>query len=665
MGKQLKRTSYYRKNVIISICILLILVAVLGSMYCNEIKPIAEQRMKYVKSRTKGEVFELESGRKLSQKVTMESDSFERIGIMYDEFQGQESSILKVEISNEEGKTVQSWELELTDQVIDKKAEGVKILYFNTNETVHVEDQGRYTFNVELIGGVGDYFKFYSTDSLRDRAVIDGIESKQSLAIEVLGGTAGGIRYFFLGIAVLTVFGMGIVLILLIRREPVEKIFVGTALIFGLIYMLVIPPYAVPDEQAHFMTAYNNSSEILGEETVKDGNRAVLQEKEILCDPSGYYPTKERYIESMNGLLGRTYENNGEAVIGGTILDMPKIAYVPQTLGITLARILNFNGIQLFYMGRIFALLTYIVITYWAIRIMPFAKMVLVVTALLPMSMQQAMSYSYDVLVNAFTFLMLAYFFYLIYKKDKVETKDIIILSVCTAIIAPIKVVYIVIIGMGILIPYQKFGTKAKKWACAFTLVLAGAIPTVITRIVSMLDMLSGNQGSSDLLGYEVYGGVYFFKHLGELLDIFIETAQEMTSYYVDTMIGKQLGWLEIEIPHIIIEGFLVLLLISAARKCGEKVMIKTGSKVWMGTLAGVCCILTCFVLLISWTEVGEQVIAGVQGRYFLPIAPMIVLLFRTKYIMVDDKFDRVIIMSAVVLEIATVLSVLRIVLPR
>ena len=42
--------------------------------------------------------------------------------------------------------------------------------------------------------------------------------------------------------------------------------------------MLVIPSYAVPDEQAHFVTAYNNSSEILGKETVKDGNQAVLQE---------------------------------------------------------------------------------------------------------------------------------------------------------------------------------------------------------------------------------------------------------------------------------------------------------------------------------------------------------------------------------------------------
>ena len=52
-----------------------------------------------------------------------------------------------------------------------------------------------------------------------------------------------------------------------------------------------------------------------------------------------------------------------------------------------------------------------------------------------------------------------------------------------------------------------------KKWTCAFILGLAGVIPTVITRIVSMADMIGGSQGNSELLGYEVYGGVYFLKH--------------------------------------------------------------------------------------------------------------------------------------------------------
>lgn len=664
MDKKSGKANCYNK-LLKAGAILFLLVIILGMMYIDEVNPVAEQRMQYVTSEVKGELLELKSGERLSQRIEMQSDSFECIGIMYHDFQGEETATLALSVEDNNGKRIAQWELQLTNEIIDHESKGVKVLKFNTDQTIHVKDREIYTLHLELTGSPEDRFYFYGTESFNDKASINENEIEQSLALEILGGKAGGIRYFFLGVAVLTVLGMGIVLILLIRKESIEKIFVGTAVIFGLLYMLVIPPYAVPDEQAHFVTAYNDSSEILGEETLKDGNLVVLQEKEILCDPSGHYPTKERYVESVNGIFGKTYEHSGESVLGGKVLDMPKISYAPQTLGITIARLLNFNGIQLFYMGRIFALLTYVVIVYWAIKIMPFAKMVLFVTALLPMSMQQAMSYSYDMLVNAISFFMIAYFFHLIYKKDKVEKKDILVLCICTAILAPIKVVYIVIIGMGILIPYQKFGTKIKKWSYAFVLGMAGVIPTVITRIVSMADMIGGSQKNSDLLGYEVYGGVYFLQHLGELPRIFIETIQEMTSYYVDTMIGKQLGWLEIEIPPIIIEGFLILLLISVARKRGEKEIIQIGSKVWMGTLAFLCCIFTGFVLLISWTEVGQQVIAGVQGRYFLPIAPMVLLLFRTKYITVEEKIDHVIVMSTAILEIAVILSVLHVVLPR
>lgn len=664
MDKKSRKINFYKKLLKTGM-ILSFMVIILGMMYIDEVNPVAEQRMKYVTSEVKGELLELKGGEKLSQKIEMQSDSFECIEIMYHDFQGKETDTLTLSVEDAAGKIIAQWTQNLTNEIIDHESKGIKELKFNTNQTIHVKDKEIYTLHLELIGPSEDRFYFYGTKSFNDRASIDESELEQSLALEILGGKAGGIRYFFWGVAGLIVSGMGIVLILLMRKEPIEKIFVGTAFVFGLIYMLIIPPYAVPDEQAHFVTAYNDSSEILGEETLKDGNLVVLQEKEILCDPLGHYPTKERYVESMNGIFGKTYEHEEEAVLGGKVLDMPKISYAPQTLGITIARMLHCNGVQLFYMGRIFALLTYIAILYWAIKIMPFAKMVLFVTALLPMSMQQAMSYSYDMLVNAISFLMIAYFFHLIYKKEKVEKKDILILCVCTAILAPIKVVYIVIIGLGILIPYQKFGTKIKKWSYAFVLGMAGMIPTLITRIVSMADMIGGSQSNSDLLGYEVYGGVYFLKHLWELPRIFIETIQEKTSYYVDTMVGKQLGWLEIEIPPIIIEGFLILLLISVAKKRGEKEMIQIRSKIWIGTLAFLCCIFTGFVLLISWTEVGQQVIAGVQGRYFLPIAPMALLLFRTKYITVEEKIDHVIVMATVILEIVTILSVLHVVLPR
>ena len=240
MEKKLNKAEGYRKLLKIVVT-LLVLIGLLGMMYSDEVKPIAEQRMQYVKSEVKGKLLELKSGEILSQKVEMQSDSFETIEIMYQNFQGQETDVLTLGIEDAEGKIIGQWEMQLTNEVIDHQTEGIKVLQFNADETIHIKDREVYTLNLELSGFPEDRLYFYGTESLHDKANINGSENEQALAVNVLGGKAGGVRYFFFGIAVLTVFGMGIILVLLLRRESVEKIFVGSALVFGVIYMLVIP----------------------------------------------------------------------------------------------------------------------------------------------------------------------------------------------------------------------------------------------------------------------------------------------------------------------------------------------------------------------------------------------------------------------------------------
>lgn len=105
--KKLNKAEGYRKLLKIVVT-LLVLIGLLGMMYSDEVKPIAEQRMQYVKSEVKGKLLELKSGEILFQKVEMQSDSFETIQIMYQNFQGQETDVLTLEIENTEGKLLGS-----------------------------------------------------------------------------------------------------------------------------------------------------------------------------------------------------------------------------------------------------------------------------------------------------------------------------------------------------------------------------------------------------------------------------------------------------------------------------------------------------------------------------------------------------------------------------
>ena len=58
MEKKLNKAEGYRKLLKIVVT-LLVLIGLLGMMYSDEVKPIAEQRMQYVKSEVKGKLLEL------------------------------------------------------------------------------------------------------------------------------------------------------------------------------------------------------------------------------------------------------------------------------------------------------------------------------------------------------------------------------------------------------------------------------------------------------------------------------------------------------------------------------------------------------------------------------------------------------------------------------
>ena len=82
--------------------------------------------------------------------------------------------------------------------------------------------------------------------------------------------------------------------------------------------------------------------------------------------------------------------------------------YLP-ALGITIGRVLHFGSMLTFLLGRFFNLLLYTALVGLAIKVIPKGKMILFMVAMLPMSLQQAASFSYDAMINATSILVLAF----------------------------------------------------------------------------------------------------------------------------------------------------------------------------------------------------------------------------------------------------------------
>ena len=70
--------------------------------------------------------------------------------------------------------------------------------------------------------------------------------------------------------------------------------------------------------------------------------------------------------------------------------------------------------------------------------------------------------------------------------------------------------------------------------------------------------------------------------------------------------------------------------------------------------------------MLISYTYVGADTILGVQGRYFLPVLPLVLLIVQgNKNIIVKNSIESELILAIIGLQLYTIWSIVSVVIMR
>ena len=159
----------------------------------------------------------------------------------------------------------------------------------------------------------------------------------------------------------------------LLRKKEVklEWLFVIFMLVYGGIYLFILPPFSAPDEPSHYATAYHTSNRILG---VKETDDKLVTCRACDNDWVLYItPNAESYRVVLKNLFRKTdnVENNTQFVLGERIEQAVLVAHLPQAIGITIARVFDFNYITSIYLAELCSLLFYIVMVFFAIRMIP------------------------------------------------------------------------------------------------------------------------------------------------------------------------------------------------------------------------------------------------------------------------------------------------------
>lgn len=465
--------------------------------------------------------------------------------------------------------------------------------------------------------------------------------------------------FFFFGIMfiilmlVLTIFW----LIYFKCINKIEIIYFISVLVIGSLYVFIMKPNAVPDEGNHYSSAYARSNEIM---RLKESELMDPDEVDVIDVESNI----EAYRVLYDGLRGDAVDTSVDQN-KPLVVEAPFYLHLFSGIGITFGRLIGFNNILIFYMGRIFNMLFFALTTYYAVKKMPFCKMGLVAICMFPMTMHLAASYSYDAIINGSSFLFIAYVLNIIYNDNLISLKDCVLLLIIGLIIVSSKSgVYVPISLMIIFIPKEKFLQVKQQIFFYLSMLIVWGGWYVWQSLSAARSVVAGNY-YIEWAHEKAYTVSMIVGNPLHSIYVMENTLWEYVDVWFMNLIGKNLGWFDIPLLNIIVFLFLIIFLLSIIKV--EQVYININSSFKWG-LVILCCLSVGLVIggmWLGWTPQSNDLIEGVQGRYFLPVLPMAICFLQNNVLLLKRGIDREIMVILTSLECVTICNILLVVLKQ
>lgn len=435
----------------------------------------------------------------------------------------------------------------------------------------------------------------------------------------------------------------------------------GMILIAGALYSLATPPFQVSDEFNHFLRVVQIASGgWIPEKTLNQGKPAtggtLPANLERAMTPFRNLPfhvnvkTSPRILEQADrdaGALSLDSPDRRFYPFPNTSLYSPA-PYLSQSLGLKLGAASGFRVLESYYLARLFGILASTVMIACALALFrknPRESWLIFALSFTPMFLTQMQSLSADGFTNAISFLVLALIARLLKEWDlrlyRCLLVAIPVLVLCKSAYFPI--------ALTALVPLYKhrrgkdFGSRA---------VATGAVCFLPLAIWSWL--------SRDL--YVPYQEVvtipidskaqlhFILEHPFRYAGILIYSLLHRLPQFTGECIGR-LGWLETMLsPVIRIYWFGMLCFFSLTRLDSEAVDPYKSCRLpfFAAMLASIAIIFT--FLYLTWNALGASEIGGAQGRYFIPLSPLIALFFPFFIRFTNTSLHRKLTFAAIIL---------------
>jgi len=408
-----------------------------------------------------------------------------------------------------------------------------------------------------------------------------------------------------------------------IKKLQIYQKFIILAVSIGVCYWVAVPFGQGTDEVSHFLRVYEISKKYTTlnyqdttEFPTEFEKLAVFQQSREIS-----YDTYKEHFGSFNVI------STEKADMGYAYWNMrlySPIQYFPQAVALTVGRIVSNNILVIGTFARVGGFLAWVLLCAYAIKIVPNRKTLFMILCLLPVNIFSAVCISGDTLTNATCMVFVAMIYRKVYLKEKIELKDKIVLILSGCLMALCKIVYLPFVFLALLLKKENFDSKK---ACIVFIIILIALSCIVGigwLKIGNQNLVESNAASKDQVKFILQDPLHYFL-------IMLHTFEEKgTDYIYQLTTGLELICHGKTTIYPII-GYIISIVVVLGIFVNEddkdtKINIIRKVLVWLIILGVSALIAT--AIYVQWTslmEIGRYMIAGIQGRYFIPVVLLLI----------------------------------------
>ncbi|MFY9349988.1 DUF2142 domain-containing protein [Sphingobium sp.] len=411
--------------------------------------------------------------------------------------------------------------------------------------------------------------------------------------------------------------------------SALEKLLLALVCAATLFFAAITPPFQAPDENQHYMKALALTQGKLLTEQRGPAIGAQLPRAALdihaIDFPTDVPPTPRRFdATQLKASAAADATRPGDA-----FADFPNVAsyapslYAAGAAGLALGRATGLPWIEAFYAGRLVNALAGLALLAAALALLPFGRNALLATALLPTFAYQTGSLSPDAVINGLGFLGLALALRTGFMSPApARTATLFITG---PLLALCKGVYLPLMAAGLRWPAGR--RDLRPWLILAAMAL-GAL-----AFLGWMHVSGGSQALYHIQSRKT-GETMMTAPLRDQLAlvladpagfvrILVSSVTERAPVYALQIVGR-FGWNAILLP--LIAYPLALLMLGAGVASGSGARFGILQRLWWLAVAAGMALLVEIAMYLTGTPLGADYIQGTQGRYFLPVLPLVLL---------------------------------------